>query len=305
MSVSLLCRLQALIEPDTYSVNKTCDALRILVANPNTSSIASAVSTMRGILSRIIEHPQEDKYCRLRKANKTLQRHIIKTPHALGCLKTLGFIAQSTPEGVIYQFDSSIHGDSLPRVCDLLGFFEENLTGFISEAERLRIRGQDGSTIQLLFLADETLQCVRLCLSRLQNLHPASVVLHSVHPYQEYHSDQSSVRALGLAGSMLFIKKEGDMKQTKKDVELQEERRRLAAAKERKLRSDRKAVRDDEAKHREMTLKAFQEAREEKKERERLKHAPFDPNATKNSSGDAPVQNADATEKTDATKKTD
>ncbi|XP_020979635.1 uncharacterized protein LOC107643669 isoform X4 [Arachis ipaensis] len=82
---------QRINDPVTAVCNRLQTALEILRGEATPMQTASIVQTLLKIVSNVIEHPEEMKYKRLRKANPVIERNIIGNKAALEILFLVGF----------------------------------------------------------------------------------------------------------------------------------------------------------------------------------------------------------------------
>nr|XP_025700307.1 uncharacterized protein LOC112801649 isoform X4 [Arachis hypogaea] len=82
---------QRINDPVTAVCNRLQMALEILRGEATPMQTASIVQTLLKIVSNVIEHPEEMKYKRLRKANPVIERNIIGNKAALEILFLVGF----------------------------------------------------------------------------------------------------------------------------------------------------------------------------------------------------------------------
>ncbi|KAG9132222.1 hypothetical protein Leryth_017074 [Lithospermum erythrorhizon] len=84
--------LQRIQESVSILCNRFQNAVQILRSEANPMDITKVLQTLLNIIQNIIEHPNEAKYKRLRKANPVIQKTILNYKAALEILNLVGFM---------------------------------------------------------------------------------------------------------------------------------------------------------------------------------------------------------------------
>ncbi|CAL0319995.1 unnamed protein product [Lupinus luteus] len=82
---------QRINDPVTAVYNRLQNALELLRGDTSSMQTASSLQTLLKIIRNVIEHPEETKYKRLRKANPVIQNNILNNKAALEILLLVGF----------------------------------------------------------------------------------------------------------------------------------------------------------------------------------------------------------------------
>ncbi|KAI4308419.1 hypothetical protein L6164_031497 [Bauhinia variegata] len=83
--------LQRIHDPVNVVCNRLQKTLEMLRAEVNPLQTASVLQTLLKIIRNVIQHPEETKYRRLRKANPVIERNVVHNKAAMEILSLVGF----------------------------------------------------------------------------------------------------------------------------------------------------------------------------------------------------------------------
>ncbi|XP_065874467.1 uncharacterized protein [Euphorbia lathyris] len=91
--------LQRIQDPVTVICNRLNEAVEMLRSEVDPTEASTALQTLFKIIRNVIEHPNETKFKKLRKANRMIQMNVAKYKGAMEILQTIGFVEEAVFDG--------------------------------------------------------------------------------------------------------------------------------------------------------------------------------------------------------------
>lgn len=224
------------------------------------------VHTVSNIARKILDNPDEVKYRQLRSESKALSTKVLSRPGGRELLSFAGFHSVKSADAMI-RFEEAI--EHLSRVFSWLVSFEPR-----DREVELSLRLPNGTSTRAGFVKRETVGDV-LAYARRYFVGSTEVVLRTAMPpviFEDYNADLESAglaprSAVVLAAVGATRDAEAAMERARlRGIELLAQERRERALKQREIRSQKHASKQDATKAREDAIRNFRTDREEKLE---------------------------------------
>lgn len=255
---------------------------RCLVLN-SSRELTELVQMVSNIARKILDNPDEVKYRQLRSGSKALSTKVLSRPGGRELLTFAGFHSVKSADATI-RFEESI--EHLSRVFSWLDSFEPRNCDV-----ELSIRLPSGTSTRAGFVKRETVGDV-LAYARRYFVGSTEVVLRTTMPPKKFEDSNADLDQAGLAPrSAVVLAAVGATRDAEaamecarlQGLELQARERRERALKQREIRSQKQASKQDAIKAREDAIRNFRTDREEKLEQiERHRRTLQQPNVEDN-----------------------